>query len=49
MTAAGRIHRLRGLGSDAFHDWGGAHIGLHAFVLIDRSAGRITLLVAADD
>ncbi|MFJ5220438.1 hypothetical protein ACIP98_37855 [Streptomyces sp. NPDC088354] len=34
---------------EALHDWGGVHEELHQFVLIDRSAGRITLLVAADD
>jgi hypothetical protein len=49
LAAADRVHHLSGLGDEAFHDWGGVHGEFHEFVLIDRSAGQVTLLVAADD
>jgi len=49
LAAADHIYYLRGLGDEAIHDWGRVHVDFHEFVLIDRSAGRITLLVAADD
>ncbi|WP_249374859.1 hypothetical protein [Streptomyces sp. I05A-00742] len=49
VTAASSLHHLPDLGDDAFHDWGGVQIDFHEFVLIDRSAGLLTLLVAADD
>jgi hypothetical protein len=49
LVTADHIYYLNGLGDEAFHDWGGVHEDFHEFVLIDRSAGRITLLVAADD
>ncbi|MEV6325676.1 hypothetical protein AB0M45_31595 [Nocardia sp. NPDC051787] len=49
LTAADHIYYLSGLGDEAIHDWGRVHEYFHEFVLIDRSAGRITLLVAADD
>ncbi|MFE4695668.1 hypothetical protein ACFRIC_01125 [Streptomyces sp. NPDC056738] len=49
LAAAERIYHLRELGEESFHDWGGVHTEFHEFVLIDRSAGQITLLVAADD
>ncbi len=49
LAAADQIHCLSGLGDEAVHDWGRVHEEFHEFVLIDRSAGRITLLVAADD
>ena len=49
LAAADRIYRLSELDEEALHDWGGVHCDFHEFVLIDRSAGRITLLVAADD
>ncbi|MFG2331683.1 hypothetical protein ACGFMM_18855 [Streptomyces sp. NPDC048604] len=48
-TTTDRVHRLTGLGEDDHHDWGGVHGEFHEFVAIDRRAGRITLLVAADD
>ncbi|MEU5565544.1 hypothetical protein [Micromonospora musae] len=31
------------------HDWGRVHDYFHEFVLINRSAGQIILIVAADD
>ncbi|MFF3322515.1 hypothetical protein [Streptomyces sp. NPDC002889] len=49
LATADTIHYLSGLGSEAFHDWGGVHTAFHEFVFIERSAGRVTLLVAADD
>ncbi|WP_411109089.1 hypothetical protein [Streptomyces sp. c-19] len=49
LTAAERIYHLSELGDEAIHDWGGVHGDFLEFVLIDRSAGQITLLVAADD
>ncbi|MGW6967120.1 hypothetical protein ACWGET_24080 [Streptomyces zaomyceticus] len=49
LAAADRIYCLRELGDESTHDWGGVHGEFHEFVLIDRSAERITLLVAADD
>ncbi|MGX1913619.1 hypothetical protein ACWIID_32970 [Streptomyces phaeochromogenes] len=49
LTAADHIYCLNELGDEAIHDWGRVHGDFHEFVLIDRSAGRITLLVAADD
>ncbi|GAA1269317.1 hypothetical protein [Streptomyces aureus] len=49
LTAADAIYYLSELGGEAIHDWGRVHDYFHEFVLIDRSAGRITLIVAADD
>ncbi|MEU9076806.1 hypothetical protein ACFYUY_28355 [Kitasatospora sp. NPDC004745] len=49
LTTADGIHHLGELGAGAMHDWGGVHGEFHEFVLVDRSAGRITLVVAADD
>ncbi|MFD9327712.1 hypothetical protein [Streptomyces sp. NPDC060065] len=49
LFAADGIYYLRELGDDAIHDWGRVHDYFHEFVLIDCSAGRITLIVAADD
>ncbi len=49
LTAADGIHYLGELGDEAVHDWGRVHDCFHAFVLVDRSAGRISLVVAADD
>jgi hypothetical protein len=49
LASADQIYYLSGLGNEAIHDWGGVHDQFHEFVLIDRSEGRITLLVAADD
>jgi hypothetical protein len=49
LAAADHIYYLNGLGDEAIHDWGRVHEDFHEFVLIDRSAGRISLLVAADD
>jgi hypothetical protein len=31
------------------HDWGRVHDCFHEFVLVDRSSGRLSLVVAADD
>ncbi|MFF5981953.1 hypothetical protein ACFY78_24210 [Streptomyces olindensis] len=49
LAAADGIYHLGELGDEAIHDWGRVHDHFHEFVLIDRSAGRITLIVAADD
>ncbi|WP_326658992.1 hypothetical protein [Streptomyces sp. NBC_00385] len=49
LAAADHVHYLNGLGDGAVHDWGGVHEDFHEFVLVDRSAGRISLVVAADD
>lgn len=49
LAAADGIYYLSELGDEAVHDWGRVHDCFHEFVLIDRSAGRITLIVAADD
>ncbi|MFF8382114.1 hypothetical protein [Streptomyces kanasensis] len=49
LAAADDIYYLGELGDEAIHDWGRVHDYFHEFVLIDRSAGRITLIVAADD
>jgi hypothetical protein len=49
LAAADGIYCLSELDDEAVHDWGRVHDYFHEFVLIDRSAGRITLIVAADD
>ena len=49
LAAADQVYYLSGLGEEAFHDWGGVHGDFHEFVWVDRAAGRLTLLVAADD
>jgi hypothetical protein len=49
LAAADGIYHLGELGDEAIHDWGRVHDCFHEFVLIDRSVGRITLIVAADD
>ncbi|MEU3938014.1 hypothetical protein AB0E85_39255 [Streptomyces sp. NPDC029044] len=49
LASADGIHHLSEPGDEAIHDWGRVHDCFHEFVLIDRSAGRITLIVAADD
>ncbi|WP_412538712.1 hypothetical protein R8Z50_23010 [Longispora sp. K20-0274] len=49
LRDATTVYRLRDLGTDAFHDWGGVHDEFHELVLIDRTANLLTLVVAADD
>ncbi len=49
LAAADGIYYLSELGDEAIHDWGRVHDCFHEFVLIDRSAGQIFLIVAADD
>ncbi|MER6171121.1 hypothetical protein [Streptosporangium sp. NPDC001681] len=49
VAEATERYRLKDLGREAFHDWGGVHIDFHELVLIDRAAGTLSLLVAADD
>ncbi|MFE1953352.1 hypothetical protein ACFW9D_23125 [Streptomyces sp. NPDC059524] len=49
LAAADAVHHLVELGDEALHDWGGVHGEFHEFVLADRAAARVTLLVAADD
>lgn len=45
------IFRLPDLRTSAEHDWGWVvgHAGFHEFVIVDRSAGLLTLIVASDD
>ncbi|MGW4629454.1 hypothetical protein [Streptomyces rubiginosohelvolus] len=49
VAAADGIYCLRELGDEAIHDWGRVHDSFHEFVLVDRAAGQVTLIVAADD
>ncbi|MEU5371026.1 hypothetical protein ABZ362_18960 [Streptomyces sp. NPDC005951] len=49
VAAADGIYYLRELGDEAIHDWGRVHDSFHEFVLVDRAAGQVTLIVAADD
>jgi hypothetical protein len=49
LAAAEHIYYLRELDDEAIHDWGRVHSDFHEFVLIDRAAKEIALLVAADD
>ncbi|WP_225637152.1 hypothetical protein [Streptomyces solaniscabiei] len=49
VAAAGGIYYLSELGDEAIHDWGRVHEHFHEFVLIDRAAGQLALVVAADD
>ncbi|MGW1242012.1 hypothetical protein [Streptomyces bobili] len=49
LASADSIHHLGEVGEEAVHDWGRVHDCFHEFVLIDRSSGRLSLVVAADD
>ncbi|MFD4370955.1 hypothetical protein [Streptomyces sp. NPDC058486] len=49
LAEADAVHHLTGLGEDAYHDWASVHGEFHELVLVDRRAGRLTLVVAADD
>jgi hypothetical protein len=49
VREATSLYRLKELGRAAFHDWGGVHIDFHELVIIDRVAGSLALMVAADD
>ncbi|MEV7535064.1 hypothetical protein [Streptomyces hydrogenans] len=49
LATADSVHHLNGLGEDEYHDWASVHGEFHELVLVDRKAGRLTLLVAADD
>ncbi|MFJ9112562.1 hypothetical protein [Streptomyces sp. NPDC102283] len=49
LVSADHIYYLNGLEDEAIHEWRRMHEDFHEFVLIDQSAGRISLLVAADD
>lgn len=49
LAEADAVHHLNGLGEDEYHDWASVHGEFHELVLVDRRAGRLTLLVAADD
>ncbi|WP_326693158.1 hypothetical protein OIE63_39185 (plasmid) [Streptomyces sp. NBC_01795] len=49
LVAADGIYYLNELGDEAIHDWGRVHDYFHEFVLVDRSARQIALIVAADD
>jgi hypothetical protein len=46
------IYQLPDIRGTAQHDWGGvvgSSTGFHEFVIIDRAAGELALLVASDD
>ncbi|MEN4449183.1 MAG: hypothetical protein EKK51_21110 [Mycolicibacterium sp.] len=46
------IYRLPDIRATAQHDWGdivGGDAGFHEFVVIDRTAGELALVVASDD
>lgn len=49
ISSAASCYQLKALGNGAFHDWGGVHTQFHEFVAIDRVAGTLALIVAADD
>ncbi|MFE5793090.1 hypothetical protein ACFQ8C_11015 [Streptomyces sp. NPDC056503] len=49
LADADAVHHLDGLGEDEYHDWASVHGEFHELVLVDRRAGRLALLVAADD
>lgn len=49
LRAATSRYRLKDLGEDSLHDWGGVHGEFHELVVIDRSTGSLALIVAADD
>ncbi|MFE7760452.1 hypothetical protein [Streptomyces sp. NPDC057438] len=49
LAVADALYHLSELGDEALHDWGRVHDCFHELVLIDRSAGQLTLVVAADD
>ena len=42
-------YRLKDLGDDAIHEWGGVLINFRELVLLDPSTGHLDLLVAAID
>jgi len=46
------IYQLPDIRATAQHDWGdvvGMEAGFHEFVIIDRAAGELALVVASDD
>lgn len=49
LRKATGVYTLTGLDKSDFHDWGGVHGEFHEFVGIDRTAGTLALIVAADD
>jgi hypothetical protein len=49
ISSASSCYRLKELGEAAFHDWAGVHTQFHEFVAINRVAGTVALVVAADD
>jgi hypothetical protein len=49
VREATSLYRLKELGRAAFHDWGGVHIDFHELVIVNRVAGSLALMVAADD
>ncbi|MFF2779139.1 hypothetical protein ACFVU3_30125 [Streptomyces sp. NPDC058052] len=49
LAEADAVHHLDGLGEAEHHDWASVHGEFHELVLVDRAAGRLTLVVAADD
>ncbi|WP_433202627.1 hypothetical protein ACQP00_32685 [Dactylosporangium sp. CS-047395] len=49
LRAAGRVFRLRELGDQAVHDAGWLLTEFHELVLLDRAAGALVLVVAAED
>ncbi len=52
IRSATALYQLADLRDTAEHDWGssvGSDSGFHEFVLIDRRAGSVALVVASDD
>ncbi|GAA2097847.1 hypothetical protein [Actinomadura alba] len=49
VRAATSRYRLKVLGEDSLHDWGGVHGEFHELALIDRDTHSLALIVAADD
>ena len=49
IARASSCYRLRELDKAARHDWAGVHTQFHELVAINRVAGTVALIVAADD
>lgn len=51
LLASGSVYRLPDLRDVAEHEWGcvTGTLGFHEFVVIDRTAGMLSLVVASDD
>lgn len=49
IASASSCYKLRDLDKAARHDWAGVHTQFHELVAINRVAGTVALIVAADD